>query len=62
MVTASGGVALRSEPDLALPVILRVDGGGMVERVDSLPGWLRVRVDSTMGWIEAKHILEIDQD
>ncbi|MFT5079828.1 MAG: hypothetical protein ACI84E_000478 [Planctomycetota bacterium] len=62
MVTASGGVGLRSEPDLGLPVILRVDGGGMVERVDSLPGWLRVRVDSTMGWIEAKHILEIDQD
>ena len=62
MVTASGGVALRSEPDLDLPVILRVDGGDVVERVDSLPGWLRVRVDGTLGWIEHKHILAIDPD
>lgn len=62
MVTASGGVALRSEPNLDLPVILRVNGGGIIERVDSLPGWLRVRADGTLGWTEDMHILPIDQD
>ena len=62
MVTASGGAALRSEPNLDLPVILRVDGGGIIELVDSLPGWLRVRADGTLGWIEDMQTLEIGQD
>ena len=62
MVTASGGVALRSEPDLDLPIILRVDGGDLVERRDQLPGWLRVRSGGTLGWIEAQNVLAIDQD
>lgn len=60
MVTFDGGASLRSEPSLELPVILHLEPGAIVERTDTLLGWMRVNSKGTSGWLEAPQVLELD--
>lgn len=54
LVIEREGVALRSEPRAELAVIGRADAGELVERVDALPDWVRVRVrGELLGWAPA---------
>lgn len=53
MVVAEGGVALRSEPRPDATSLDHLGEGVSVERIDGLPGWIRVEVEGAdaPGWI-----------
>jgi hypothetical protein len=54
LVIEREGVPLRAEPRAELAVIGRADAGELVERVDALPDWVRVRVrGDLLGWAPA---------
>jgi len=61
LVIESEGVALRAEPRAELAVIGRADAGELVERVDALPDWVRVRVrGELLGWAPASAFAALD--
>lgn len=52
-VVERGGAELASEPRDGAPRIGRVEPGQRVERVDALPGWVRVRAGASLsGWLD----------
>jgi SH3-like domain-containing protein len=60
IVTADVSAAVRSEPNVDLPIILQLERGKIVERRDVLPGWLRIESEGTVGWIEDRQVFDID--
>jgi tetratricopeptide (TPR) repeat protein len=53
------GAPLRSEPRAQAAVIDRLLAASEVERVDALPGWVRVKKGDTVGWIESDAALPL---
>ncbi len=55
------GAALLSEPRAEATLIGRVPAAGEAERIDSLPGWLRVRTAAgETGWVAVEAVLPLD--
>lgn len=55
------GAALLSEPRAEATLIGRVPAAGEAERVDTLPGWLRVRTaEGETGWVAAESVIPLD--
>ncbi|MEW6072136.1 MAG: SH3 domain-containing protein, partial [Planctomycetota bacterium] len=53
LVIRSASVSLRSEPDLDRPAIGALDPAAVVERIDALPGWVRVETSGgERGWVQ----------
>jgi tetratricopeptide (TPR) repeat protein len=59
LVCAREGAPLRSEPREAAATIARLAPASEVERVDELPGWLRVKDGASVGWIESADAIAI---
>lgn len=60
MVVGAPSASLRSEPRQdGAPVGIAL-AGGVVERIDALPGWVRVRNDEGLrGWVEEREVLSL---
>lgn len=59
-VTAAGGASLRAEPRAEATAVGRADAGSLVERVDAVPGWVRVRApDGGRGWVAEDELLAL---
>jgi hypothetical protein len=59
-VTQSEGAVLRSEPRVDAAAVGRADAAEIVERLDELPGWVRVRsAENVHGWTEATAVLDL---
>ena len=59
-VMQSDGAVLRSEPRIDAAAVGRAEAAEIVERVDALPGWVRVRTaEDVFGWTEDGGILEL---
>ncbi len=57
---AQDGAALRSEPAEGGTVVGRLLPGSQADRIDALPGWVRVeRDDGARGWVEAGDVVPI---
>jgi tetratricopeptide (TPR) repeat protein len=55
------GAALLSEPRAEATLIGRVPAAEQAERVDALPGWLRVRTaGGETGWVAAESVIPLD--
>jgi hypothetical protein len=62
LVIRPGGATLRSEPRSALPQVASADPGLIVERIDGLPGWVRVCLpDGTRGWSREEAFFALDR-
>ena len=60
LVVRAPSVALRSEPRRALAPIGELRAGDEVERVDALPGWVRVeQPDGTRGWVQEEAVFPL---
>lgn len=60
-VVQSEGAALLSEPRAEATLIGRVPAADEAERIDELPGWLRVRTSSgESGWVAAEAVIPLD--
>ena len=60
LVVRAPSVALRSEPRRELSPIARVDAGERVERIDALPGWVRVRnAEGDRGWVPVTSVQRV---
>lgn len=53
------GAALVSEPREGAALIGRVAPAALIERVDELPGWMRVRDGAETGWVRAESVVEL---
>jgi len=52
MLVADAPLALRSEPRADLPSLTAVQPADALERLDALPGWVRVETgDGQRGWL-----------
>ncbi len=61
LVIERAAVALRSEPRTDLDPIADIEPGTRVERIDSLPGWVRVQLPSgTRGWVKAGAVFALE--
>jgi len=61
MILAKPSVALRNEPRLELPSTGKLNAGSEVQRVDELPGWVRVRGgDGSLGWVQESAVFELE--
>jgi tetratricopeptide (TPR) repeat protein len=59
-VVANDGAALRSQPAEGGTVVGRLLPGSEADRIDSLPGWVRVeRADGARGWVAADEVVPI---
>jgi hypothetical protein len=59
-VTQAEGAVLRSEPRVDAAAVGRADAAEIVERLDELPGWVRVRsAENVHGWTEATAVLDL---
>lgn len=59
-VTLSAGAELRSEPRGDAAVVGRAEPAEIVERLDGLPGWERVRATGgQVGWVQADGLLSL---
>lgn len=59
-VTEPGGVDLRSEPRDGAAAVGHAQPADVVEALDSLPGWRRVRDGSgEVGWVEESAVLDL---
>jgi tetratricopeptide (TPR) repeat protein len=57
------GAALNSEPRDSAALIGRLAPANIVERVDRLPGWVRVRTSNAeVGWVREDAVLALDAD
>lgn len=62
-VTQADGAVLRSEPRADATAVGRAEAAEIVERVDALPGWVRVRTSGNVfGWTEDSAVLELPDD
>jgi len=60
LVVRAPSVSMRSEPATSRTPIAELDAGEEVERVDSLPGWIRVtRGDGTRGWVQEEALFPL---
>jgi len=60
LVVRAPSVSMRSEPATSRTPIGELDVGEEVERVDSLPGWIRVtRDDGTRGWVQEEALFPL---
>ena len=60
LVVRAPGVTLRAEPATSRSPIGELDAGEEVERVDALPGWIRVtRDDGTRGWVQEEALFPL---
>ena len=60
LVIRSSTVSLRSEPHLDLPSTASVEPGTRVERIDELPGWVRVEApDGERGWVQSEAVFAL---
>ena len=61
LVVGTPAVGLRTEPRQALSPIAQLDPGDEVERIDELPGWVRVETtDGTRGWVPEPTVFALD--
>jgi len=59
-VIQAEGAALRSEPRVDAATVGRAEAAELVERIDELPGWVRLRTaENVHGWAEASSVLEL---
>jgi len=57
-VIEPGGAALRSEPRADAATVGRAEPAEVVESLDGMPGWVRVRADAgQIGWVEEGSLL-----
>lgn len=57
-VVEPGGAALRSEPRADATAVGRAEAAAIVETLDGMPGWTRVRADGGLvGWVEEDALL-----
>lgn len=62
LVLAAPSAPLRSEPQGSLAPIASVAGGSDAERIDALPGWVRVELaDGTRGWVEERAVFALER-
>ena len=60
LIVAKPSVALRSEPRQGLPSTGKLDAGLELQRIDALPGWVRVEeADGRRGWVPETAIFEL---
>lgn len=61
MVVADAPLALRSEPRADLPSLTAVQPATILERLDALPGWIRVETeDGLRGWLPESALQSLD--
>ena len=59
-VVVEDGAALRSQPAEAGAVIGRLMPGSQADRIDSLPGWVRVeQAGGSRGWVGADEVVAL---
>jgi tetratricopeptide (TPR) repeat protein len=58
-VVAADGAALRSQPDGGSAVVGRLPPGSEAERIDALPGWIRLEADGSRGWVEGSAVVPL---
>lgn len=62
LVTAEPSVALRSEPRESLDPTGKLRQGQEVERIDALPGWIRVRTGAgERGWVAEEALFALER-
>jgi len=60
LVVRAPTVTLRSELHPSRSPIGELNAGEEVQRVDSLPGWIRVRCsDGTLGWVQSEALFSL---
>ena len=60
LVVRAPTVSLRAEPHSSRDPIASLDAGDEVERIDTLPGWVRVaRDDGTRGWVQEEALFPL---
>jgi hypothetical protein len=60
LVIAKAGAPLRSEPRTDAAAIERAEVGAELERIDALPGWVRVELpEGTRGWTRADSVFAL---
>ena len=60
LIVGTPSVALRSEPRLSLSSTGKLLAGREVERLDELPGWVRVQdVEGQRGWVQESAVFEL---
>ena len=61
MVVRSPSIALRSEPRDDLPAVGLADAAAVLERIDALPGWVRVEDgEGVRGWVPEDAVFALD--
>jgi len=60
-IVEPGGVPLRSEPDLGMGPIQRLEAGEWAERIDELPGWVRLEAGGERGWAPRESVLDANR-
>lgn len=62
LVIRSSTVSLRSEPRLELPAVTTAAPGVVVERIDELPGWVRVETAAgEKGWLREDAVFSLSR-
>jgi len=62
LVVEEGKSLVRSEPRTDAAVVAEAAAGDEVERLDSLPGWTKVRVsDGNEGWVEEREVFALER-
>ncbi len=60
LVIRTSTLSLRSEPRLELPSTVAVEPAAVVQRIDELPGWVRVETgDHEKGWLQEEAVFAL---